>query len=161
MPAEFHRRGDVSILKLFKESGYLEHASSIDIQDIQQYLTAHPDLVSDWSAYSEDQRTDRGWYFDQEAKQIGYYSVARGCEHEQTFADVTHALCGIHQTRARLDRRQRVVVTVTSAAARRRRCKIQFAGHQRGESHASRFGQRIRAARCRPSLVRLEARLDG
>jgi hypothetical protein len=91
IPAEFHKRGDVSILKLLKESGYPEHASSIDIQHIQKYLIAHPDLVSNWSAYSEDKRTDKGWYFDQEARRVGYYSVGFGCEQQQIFDDVMEA----------------------------------------------------------------------
>jgi hypothetical protein len=43
-------------------SDYGTYRSSFDAQDLQAVLTAHPALIEEWLAYSEDKRTDAGWY---------------------------------------------------------------------------------------------------
>jgi hypothetical protein len=41
---------------------YREHRSSLQEEKLLPLVTAHPTLVGEWLAYSEDKRTSRGWY---------------------------------------------------------------------------------------------------
>jgi hypothetical protein len=88
MPAEFYRRGNVSMLGLVEESNYRAHQSLIGIEDIFRYLQGHSNLVDEWRRYSEDKRTGTGWYFDYATRRVGYFSGSC-CEREQIFDDVT------------------------------------------------------------------------
>jgi hypothetical protein len=90
MSSDFHRRSDVSILRLAEESDYRAHQTAIAVEDLQQYLQAHQELVGEWYVYSDNKRTSSGWYFDHAARRVGYYSGTRR-EREQTFDDVTQA----------------------------------------------------------------------
>ncbi len=88
MPAEFHRRGDVSIVTLVAESGYKYIDGLLAAEQIKQHLTAHPRLVDDWAAYSRDKRSSNGWYFeDGDSPSIGYYDATAGRSHKQMFPD--------------------------------------------------------------------------
>src|SRR3954465_8781711 len=62
MPAEFRRRGDVSMMDLLKESGYLENRSHVTEVLLQLYLNDHPEVIEAWLIESQDQRTSEGWY---------------------------------------------------------------------------------------------------
>lgn len=90
MPSEFHRRGDVSILRLVEDSDYRAHQNVISVADFQKHLQTHPELIVDWYVYSDNKRTTSGWYFDYAARQVGYHSGSRP-ERQQTFDDVTQA----------------------------------------------------------------------
>jgi hypothetical protein len=90
MPVEYHRRGDVSILRLAEESDYRAHRTAIGVEHIQRYLESHPELVGEWYVYSDNKRTSTGWYFDHAGRRVGYFSGSRR-EHERTFDDATQA----------------------------------------------------------------------
>ncbi len=85
MPAEFRRRGDVSMFRLLKESGYDAAELPLSEEAIERHLREHPDLVSVWTAHSEEQRCSPGWYLAQpgtgldgaEGWRVGYYTVGR------------------------------------------------------------------------------------
>ena len=59
---DFERRCNVSMIALLKESGYLENFNEVTEARILEYLQQHPDLVGTWVLYSENKRTDGGWY---------------------------------------------------------------------------------------------------
>jgi hypothetical protein len=63
IPAEFHRRGGVSVVTLLVESGYQAVDQIFGVAYIREYLRIYPELIDDWATYSGDKRTS-GWYFD-------------------------------------------------------------------------------------------------
>jgi hypothetical protein len=86
IPADFHRRGDVSVVYLLEESGYDTIRDAITVPILQQYLQAQPSLIADWAGYSEDKRCSSGWYFDDSRYSIGHFSAEAGQSREQVFA---------------------------------------------------------------------------
>ena len=90
IPADFHRRGNVSVVYLLEESGYATFRDAVTVRIIQQHLQAHPHLIDVWAGYSEDQRCD-GWYFDDRRTSIGHYSSGAGTAHEQKFSERSQA----------------------------------------------------------------------
>lgn len=66
IPRNFRTRGDVSILSLLKETGYFDAYDSISEEDIRAVLHGHAECIEDWLTYSQDKRSDEGWYFQQE-----------------------------------------------------------------------------------------------
>ena len=60
---EFSQKHTVSIYELLQKTSYLKVADQISEQDLYKGLAIHPDFISDWLEYSEDKRTDDGWYF--------------------------------------------------------------------------------------------------
>ena len=62
MPRDFQERGDVSMIALLKESGYLRIAESISEQLLKEYFEQHPDLINAWLSNSEDTRSSPNWY---------------------------------------------------------------------------------------------------
>ena len=63
IPRDFRERGDVSVVSLLKESGYVERFNQIIEKDLAGHFQEHPDLVQVWLHYSEDQRCSPAWYF--------------------------------------------------------------------------------------------------
>ena len=55
----------VSIHDLLEQTKYSKHANQISEHDLYTKLKASPGIVNDWFSYSEDKRTDRGWYIKQ------------------------------------------------------------------------------------------------
>jgi len=91
IPADFHRRGDVSVVYLLEESGYDAIRDAITVPILQQHLQAQPSLIDDWAGYSEDKRCSSGWYFDDTCYSTGYFSAEAGQSREQVFAERTQA----------------------------------------------------------------------
>jgi hypothetical protein len=58
----FEEKGNVSVITLFEESGYLEDPNQITEEQILEYLRHNPDLIDTWVLHSENQRTSQGWY---------------------------------------------------------------------------------------------------
>lgn len=87
LPFEFHNRGDVSARELLRQSAYFERHEEVTEDAIRESLSQHPECIDAWIQFSEDKRTDRGWYIKQECEDryvVGYYPastdrVARSC----------------------------------------------------------------------------------
>ena len=90
LPLKLSRGDGISMLQAIDESGYRGNESAVKESDIRQYLSEQPQLVREWSLYSENKRTDTGWYFDYELMQVGLF-VRDGREHIRTFDDVASA----------------------------------------------------------------------
>jgi hypothetical protein len=54
--------GATSIEDALVHAGYAAYRPSFDAADVRALLEAHPSLLEQWLAYSEDKRTDKGWY---------------------------------------------------------------------------------------------------
>jgi len=56
-------RGEgLSIKDALARADYAAYRATFDVADIRALLEAHPSLVEEWLAYSEDKRTEGGWY---------------------------------------------------------------------------------------------------
>lgn len=66
LPRELRIRGDVSMFFLLKEAGYFDAYDSISEEGIQAQLQGRADSIREWLMYSDNKRTDRGWYFQQQ-----------------------------------------------------------------------------------------------
>lgn len=64
IPIAFHERGDVSVIQLLAEAGYVVNPHAVTTEAIENYLRAHPELVDAWLGYSEDQRCSPTYYLD-------------------------------------------------------------------------------------------------
>jgi hypothetical protein len=76
LPRVFNRIGNVAIYDLLKETGYFEMYDQLSEEIIFESLAQHPEYVNDWLTYSEDKRTNSGWYFKQEGPnsyKVGYF----------------------------------------------------------------------------------------
>ena len=91
IPADFHRRGDVSVVYLLEESGYDTVRDAITVPILRQHLQAQPSLIDDWAGYSEGKRCSSGWYFDDDRHSTGHFSSKAGRSHQQVFPDRTEA----------------------------------------------------------------------
>jgi len=90
IPAELHRRGNMSMVALVKESNYRTHQLSIGVEDICRHLLINADLIGDWYVYSTNKRTNSGWYFDYDTQTVGYFNGSTR-ERVQTFDEVSKA----------------------------------------------------------------------
>lgn len=72
---DFSEIRTISIHELLRQTGYPKVADQITEQDVYKELLAHQRFVNNWLEYSEDKRTDGGWYFIQAGN--GKYLV--GC----------------------------------------------------------------------------------
>jgi hypothetical protein len=50
------------LLEALKRSGYRDHRPRFGAHEVRAALSAHPALIDEWLAYSEDKRTEAGWY---------------------------------------------------------------------------------------------------
>jgi len=91
IPADSHRRRDVSVVRLLEESGYETLRDVIGVAEIRQHLEVHPRLISSWAGYSEDKRGGSGWYFIQRRRCVGYFSSDEGKSWEQVFDERSRA----------------------------------------------------------------------
>jgi hypothetical protein len=70
MPVDF-QSGHRPPSELLRRSGYFAARSTITAETLVDCLSRHPYLVQAWTNWSEDKRTDRGWYLD--ALVVGYH----------------------------------------------------------------------------------------
>ena len=87
IPSDFHRRGDVSVVRLLQDSAYEAVRDAIGVPVIRQHLETHPHLIDAWADYSNDKRCSSGWYFDDSRYSTGHFSSAAGRTREQIFSE--------------------------------------------------------------------------
>jgi hypothetical protein len=75
IPTEFYKLRNISIYELFKKSKYCDYYNYITENDIKNYLLNNRNYIKDWFIYSEDKRTDKGYYvvLENEKYEVGYY----------------------------------------------------------------------------------------
>jgi hypothetical protein len=52
----------ISVRDALTRTGYAGYRPSFGPADIASVLSRHPSLIEEWLAYSEDKRTEAGWY---------------------------------------------------------------------------------------------------
>jgi hypothetical protein len=57
------RGAGISLRELLKASDYRRLRPDITEAAVAEYLADHPEVVTQWSMYSDDKRTRGGWYF--------------------------------------------------------------------------------------------------
>jgi hypothetical protein len=62
MPIEFKSRGDVSMLRLVRESGYLANQSLVTVELLSAHFSEHPEDLDAWHSKSLDNRGSPAWY---------------------------------------------------------------------------------------------------
>lgn len=85
MARDFNHRGDMSMVQLLEESGYIQHRNEIDEDKIAESLKDDKSIVDDWIRYSEDQRCTPSWYYD--GQRIGYLNENGKPEKQSQFDD--------------------------------------------------------------------------
>lgn len=58
----------LSMKDALARTGYAAYRANFTVEDVQALITAHPSLLEEWLAYSEDKRTDGGWYVLRDAE---------------------------------------------------------------------------------------------
>ena len=83
MPIDFSDRGDVSMIQLFEESGYIQSPNEIDKEKILEYVKNDKNIVDAWISYSEDQRCTPSWYFT--GHKVAYLTKEGKSDYEMHF----------------------------------------------------------------------------
>ena len=88
MPRD-HRNGDKSPFQLAKESGVFERPECLTLAELESYFRAQPELVDEWTLYSQNKRSSPSWHLSEE----GDVWVLRFqlSEDGQRFADIFSA----------------------------------------------------------------------
>lgn len=76
MPVRLKARGDVSLVQLLRESGYLDSPGSVTVATVVSHLRQHLDLIDAWLMLSADKRCDSGWYLTEKQGgllELGYF----------------------------------------------------------------------------------------
>lgn len=86
-PADFRAVGGKSVHGLLKASGYLKHRDFLTRDAVDRYVRGHPEVVAAWQQYSEDKRTNGGWYFTTDASdvEVGYFDARHGVRDVQQY----------------------------------------------------------------------------
>lgn len=77
---KFYLEDDKSIYTLLKETGYFQHNKQVSKSDIYNYLKLYPQCISQWIAWSENKRSNSGWYFTKESEieyTVGYLASSQ------------------------------------------------------------------------------------
>lgn len=76
LPRKFNERGNATIYSLLNDTGYFKIRAQISEDSICEALRTCPECIDDWLLYSEDKRSDAGWYFQRcaESYRVGYFS---------------------------------------------------------------------------------------
>jgi len=66
LPNLFNKLGNRSIYDLLKDTGYFNLFNQINEGDIKKILKKNTSCVNDWLLYSENKRTDGGYFFQKD-----------------------------------------------------------------------------------------------
>lgn len=76
LTTKFYKENNRSIYSLLKETGYFEFHNQVNKSDIYECLILYPDCIIQWLDWSENKRSNSGWYFTQETATkyiVGYF----------------------------------------------------------------------------------------
>ena len=65
LPRRYHE-GQLSPYDILKGTGYFDRHADVSEQLIARALSNDPRLLDEWVQYSDDQRTDSGWFIREE-----------------------------------------------------------------------------------------------
>jgi hypothetical protein len=58
----------ISMREALQITGYAEHRPGVTAAELRRLVVNHPELIEQWLSYSEDKRTDGGWYIRRDGK---------------------------------------------------------------------------------------------
>jgi hypothetical protein len=90
LPMALRLEEDVSLHELLVGSGYVEHHEQIAEEVIRERFALAPQCADDWIGYSEDKRTETGWYLRVLGKgkfEVGYIGGADDEGSMTTYSD--------------------------------------------------------------------------
>jgi hypothetical protein len=78
LPKKFYSEQDIPIYALLKNTGYFENPDLITEKNIFKKLEIHPEIIDIWFNWSENKRTNSGWYIilnhnKTNKYEVGYY----------------------------------------------------------------------------------------
>lgn len=94
LPRHFSSLGNVSFYSLLKESGYFAVHDQVSESAIREAIVRHPECVEEWIRFSEDKRTNSGWFFHRDAAgcyAVGYFRVGVGVVQRIEYTEATEA----------------------------------------------------------------------
>lgn len=100
LPTKYYKVGDKSMHSLLRDTGYFETYEQISEKDIYKALIQHPEFLKEWLQWSENKRTDEGWYFNQSNGNkylVGYLSRTGTTQNEYTDASLACAVYIKHE----------------------------------------------------------------
>lgn len=80
LPQKFYAGKSESFYGLLKASGYFKYYNDVTEVNIYEQLKKHPEYCNQWIEWSENQRSDAGWYIQQKDKNtyiVGYFPPQR------------------------------------------------------------------------------------
>ena len=96
LPIEFYSdTNNSSMYTLLKKTGYFEEYKKVNKNDIVIALSSQPDCIHSWILWSQNKRSDEGWYFKQQEEnkfEVGHYSQKIKVE-PTIYSDIIEA-CG-------------------------------------------------------------------
>jgi hypothetical protein len=95
MPRDFHQLGNMSFYDLLRHSGYCDLHQKITETDIAREITAQRNYLDEWMQYSENKRTNGGWYIAKRGDgswELGQMAVASSEKAGISFSDPISAI---------------------------------------------------------------------
>lgn len=89
LPSEYSRLRSISFYDLLKKTGYFDVPDEIGESALVEGFRMRPDSVRDWIQYSEDKRTNSGWYIGEAGGEyiVGYLGDEAGKKSKKLFKD--------------------------------------------------------------------------
>lgn len=75
LPVKFYASGnEESMISLLSKTGYFRNYDQVSVEAIQEVLFDYPEKTRDWLEWSENKRTDQGWFLKQQGS---FYVLGR------------------------------------------------------------------------------------
>ena len=93
LPKQFYDENNISIYSLLKRSGYFDYYNQISEANIFDELTKYPECIDLWLNWSENKRSNSGWYLkeNENGKYIVGYFPAKENLNAIEYVDRTEA----------------------------------------------------------------------
>ena len=80
IPIEMQENRDSNLLEIFTNSKYCDYYNSITESGIKRYLSINSDHINQWLVYSEDKRTDKGYFIVSKNEEylVGFCDIYSG-----------------------------------------------------------------------------------
>jgi len=81
LPGRFYAVENISIYFLLRDTGYFEMHDQITEANLFEALIQYPECINQWLSWSEDKRSNSGWYFKQSENGkyvVGYFPTKDG-----------------------------------------------------------------------------------
>jgi hypothetical protein len=98
LPLDYKEIGSASAVTLVERSGYLPRRADVTTGRLAAALAEHPDWIQAWFDWSDDKRTDRGWYLVEAGPMefwVGYIHLGASLRSEPLRFDDKGRACAV------------------------------------------------------------------